>query len=54
MPGDNILLRFKLSFPLAMEVGSRFALRQNHKTVGAGIITKVLAENTKLDLNKKK
>ena len=41
MPGDNIKMRVKLSVPVAMEEGLRFAVREGGRTVGAGVITNV-------------
>ena len=41
MPGDNIKMRVKLSIPVAMEEGLRFAVREGGRTVGAGVITSV-------------
>jgi elongation factor Tu len=42
MPGDNVNLKVKLIAPVALEVGSRFAIREGGRTVGAGVITKIL------------
>jgi len=42
MPGDNINLTVTLIVPVALEVGSRFAIREGGRTVGAGVITKIL------------
>ncbi|MCS7286274.1 MAG: EF-Tu/IF-2/RF-3 family GTPase, partial [Anaerolineae bacterium] len=42
MPGDNLRLRVKLIVPVALEPGSRFAIREGGKTVGAGVITKII------------
>jgi len=42
MPGDNIKMNVKLITPVALEQGSRFAIREGGLTVGAGVITKVL------------
>jgi len=42
MPGDNINLQVKLIVPVALEVGSRFAIREGGRTVGAGVITKII------------
>jgi elongation factor Tu len=42
MPGDNVNLVVKLIVPVALEVGSRFAIREGGRTVGAGVITKIL------------
>ena len=41
MPGDNVSLKVKLIVPVALESGSRFAIREGGRTVGAGVITKV-------------
>lgn len=43
MPGDNAKMTVKLIGPVALEDGLRFAIREGGKTVGAGVITKVLA-----------
>ncbi len=42
MPGDNVKMRVKLSVPVAMEQGLRFALREGGRTVGSGVITSVI------------
>jgi elongation factor Tu len=42
MPGDNISVKVKLLAPIAMEEGLRFAIREGGKTVGAGVVTKVI------------
>jgi len=42
MPGDNANLKIKLIVPVALEAGSRFAIREGGRTVGAGVITKIL------------
>jgi elongation factor Tu len=42
MPGDNVLLNVELITPIAMEEGLRFAIREGGKTVGAGVVTKVV------------
>jgi len=42
MPGDNIKLDVHLICPIAMEEGLRFAIREGGRTVGAGVVTKVL------------
>jgi len=42
MPGDNVNITVKLIVPVALEVGSRFAIREGGRTVGAGVITKIL------------
>jgi elongation factor Tu len=43
MPGDRINMTIKLIYPVALEVGTRFAIREGGRTVGAGTISKVLA-----------
>jgi elongation factor Tu len=43
MPGDNVRLKVKLITPIAMEEGLRFAIREGGRTVGAGVVTKILA-----------
>jgi elongation factor Tu len=42
MPGDNINLEVKLIVPVALEQGSKFAIREGGLTVGSGVITKIL------------
>jgi len=41
MPGDNVNLTVELITPVALEQGSRFAIREGGRTVGAGVITKI-------------
>ena len=41
MPGDNVNMTVKLIMPVALEAGSRFAIREGGLTVGAGVITKI-------------
>ena len=43
MPGDTVTLKVKLIVPIAMEEKQRFAIREGGKTVGAGVVTKVIA-----------
>ena len=43
MPGDNVNLSVELITPVALETGSRFAIREGGRTVGAGVITKISA-----------
>lgn len=43
MPGDNAKMKVKLIAPVAMEEGLRFAIREGGRTVGAGVISKVVA-----------
>jgi len=42
MPGDNVNLVVELIVPVGLEVGSRFAIREGGRTVGAGVITKII------------
>jgi elongation factor Tu len=42
MPGDNINMKVKLIVPMALEQGVRFAIREGGRTVGSGLITKIL------------
>jgi elongation factor Tu len=42
MPGDNIKMKVELISPIAMEEGLRFAIREGGRTVGAGVVSKVL------------
>jgi len=42
MPGDNIKLSVTLITPIAMDEGLRFAIREGGRTVGAGVVAKIL------------
>ncbi|MDO8637030.1 MAG: EF-Tu/IF-2/RF-3 family GTPase, partial [Dehalococcoidia bacterium] len=42
MPGDNIKMKISLIYPVALEEGLRFAIREGGRTVGAGVIGKIL------------
>ncbi len=42
MPGDNVLLRIDLITPIAMEEKQRFAIREGGRTIGSGVVTKVI------------
>jgi elongation factor Tu len=42
MPGDTVKMSVKLIVPIAMEEGTRFAIREGGRTVGSGVVTKVL------------
>jgi elongation factor Tu len=42
MPGDNVTLSVKLIYPIAMEKGLRFAIREGGRTVGAGQVTEII------------
>ncbi|MEK7148422.1 MAG: elongation factor Tu [Patescibacteria group bacterium] len=43
MPGDTVKLKVKLIVPVALEVEQRFAIREGGRTVGAGVVTKIIA-----------
>jgi elongation factor Tu len=43
MPGDNVRLDVELGKPIALLEGSRFAIREGGKTVGSGVVTKIVA-----------
>ncbi len=43
MPGDTVTFKVKLTSPIALEAQQRFAVREGGKTVGAGVVTKVIA-----------
>ena len=42
MPGDNISMNVTLIAPIAMDEGLRFAIREGGRTVGAGVVAKIL------------
>ena len=42
MPGDNVELNVELIVPIAMEEKLRFAIREGGRTVGAGIVAKIV------------
>ena len=42
MPGDNVQMTVKLIVPIAMEEGLRFAIREGGRTVGAGVVSKII------------
>jgi len=42
VPGDNIKMTVELSAPIAMEEGLRFAIREGGRTVGAGVVSKIV------------
>jgi elongation factor Tu len=42
MPGDHVKMNVKLIYPIAVEEGLRFAIREGGKTVGAGVVTKII------------
>lgn len=43
MPGDTTTFKVKLMAPVALEEKTRFAIREGGKTVGAGVVTKIVA-----------
>ncbi|MCS7074151.1 MAG: elongation factor Tu, partial [Bacteroidia bacterium] len=42
MPGDNVTIEVELIYPIAMEKGLRFAIREGGRTIGAGQVTEIL------------
>jgi elongation factor Tu len=42
MPGDNIKMHIELIAPIAMDQGLRFAIREGGRTVGAGVVAKIV------------
>ncbi|MFV0821159.1 elongation factor Tu, partial [Legionella micdadei] len=42
MPGDNVKLIVSLHSPIAMDEGLRFAIREGGRTVGAGVVAKII------------
>ncbi len=42
MPGDNIKINVELIAPIAMDEGLRFAIREGGRTVGAGVVSKII------------
>jgi elongation factor Tu len=42
IPGDNVQMKIELISPIAMEEGLRFAIREGGRTIGAGVVTKIL------------
>ena len=42
MPGDNVTITVELITPVAMEEGMRFAIREGGRTVGSGVVSKIL------------
>jgi elongation factor Tu len=43
MPGDNVAVEVELIAPVAMEKGLRFAIREGGRTIGAGVVSKIIA-----------
>ncbi|HXQ67235.1 MAG TPA: elongation factor Tu, partial [Alphaproteobacteria bacterium] len=42
MPGDNVAMEVELIAPIAMDEGLRFAIREGGRTVGAGVVAKII------------
>ena len=42
MPGDNVEVNVELIYPIAMDEGLRFAIREGGRTVGAGVVAKII------------
>ena len=42
MPGDNVAITVQLGKPIAMDQGLRFAIREGGRTVGAGVVAKIV------------
>ena len=42
MPGDNVKLTVELIAPIAMDEGLKFAIREGGRTVGAGVVSKII------------
>jgi elongation factor Tu len=42
MPGDNVSMEVELIQPIAMDEGLRFAIREGGRTVGAGVVAKII------------
>jgi elongation factor Tu len=42
MPGDNVRVQIALITPIAMDEGLRFAIREGGRTVGAGVVAKII------------
>jgi len=42
MPGDNVELNIELITPIAMDQGLRFAIREGGRTVGSGVVSKII------------
>ena len=43
MPGDNVTIEVELMTPVAMEEELRFAIREGGRTVGAGVVSEIIA-----------
>jgi elongation factor Tu len=42
MPGDNVKINVELIAPVALEQGTQFAIREGGRTVGAGVVSKII------------
>jgi len=42
MPGENVTIKAQLGYPIAMEEGLRFAIREGGRTIGAGVVSKIV------------
>lgn len=42
MPGENVRITVSLIAPVALEEGTRFAIREGGKTVGSGVVSKII------------
>ena len=42
MPGDNLKINVRLIAPIALDEGTRFAIREGGRTVGSGVISKII------------
>ena len=42
MPGDNVTMKIELISPIAIENGLRLAIREGGRTVGSGLVTKII------------
>ena len=42
MPGDNVTMTIELITPIAIEQGLRFAIREGGRTVGSGVVSKII------------
>jgi elongation factor Tu len=42
MPGDNVTMKIELIAPIAIENGMRLAIREGGRTVGSGLVTKII------------
>ncbi|MGB7058818.1 MAG: elongation factor Tu, partial [Geitlerinemataceae cyanobacterium] len=54
MPGDRIKMTVELIYPVAIEQGMRFAIREGGRTVGAGVVAKILESDKEKEDKKKK